>query len=130
MNEHPGKDVIAEIQAYLDRRMAPMGAPFPMPNEQFRDIASYVSDLEARLEKAEAERDSAEEARLGAYEVCAVYAYCHADDRPRRYAADYNGFSMDYDDGYMDGCKGAAAAIRAISPLHASPPTPDQGDGA
>ena len=92
--------------------------------------ADEIEALRARLEKAEAERDSAEEARLGAYEVCAVYAYCHADDRPRRYAADYNGFSMDYDDGYMDGCKGAAAAIRAISPLHASPPTPDQGDGA
>ena len=31
-------------------------------------------------------------------------ALCHSDDRPRRY-------SMDWNDGYIDGCKGASDAI-------------------
>ena len=33
-------------------------------------------------------------------------ALCHSDDRPRRY-------SMDWNDGYIDGCKGASDAILA-----------------
>lgn len=35
----------------------------------------------------------------------ATVAYCHSDDRPRR-------DNMDWNDGYVDGCRGAAAAIR------------------
>ena len=38
--------------------------------------------------------------------MAADIALCHSDDRPRRY-------SMDWNDGYIDGCKGASDAILA-----------------
>jgi hypothetical protein len=38
-------------------------------------------------------------------ERCAKVAECHADDRPRR-------DSFQWNDGYMDACRGAAAALR------------------
>lgn len=40
-------------------------------------------------------------------ERAAAVAECHSDERSRHY-------SMDWSDGYIDGCRGAAAAIRAI----------------
>lgn len=43
---------------------------------------------------------------LAERERCALVALCHADDRPRRYG-------MDWNDGYMDACKGAHDAIIA-----------------
>lgn len=48
-------------------------------------------------------------ARADEREQCALIAHCHSDDRPRR-------DGMDWNDGYMDGCKGAAEAIRKGSP--------------
>jgi hypothetical protein len=42
-----------------------------------------------------------------AIEAAAKVALCHSDDRPRR-------DSMDWNDGYIDGCRGASEAIRAL----------------
>jgi len=39
---------------------------------------------------------------------CAIIAICHSDDRPRRDGLDWN-------DGYIDGCRGAHDAILAPS---------------
>lgn len=52
MSEHPGKTQLADLQDYLGKRVDFKGAGFPLYPPQFRSIASYVSDLEARLEKA------------------------------------------------------------------------------
>lgn len=56
MSEHPGKTAMSEaikrIRSFRPHRSAVHG----FKEGDIEDIASYVSDLEARLEKAEAER--------------------------------------------------------------------------
>ena len=47
MSEHPGKKVLAEIMVDY------------VGDDKFLKVASYILDLESRLEKAEAERDAA-----------------------------------------------------------------------
>lgn len=66
--------------------------------EYISNMRAYIADLEKR------EKD----ARAKVLELAAVHAECAADDRPGR---DRN---FDWNDGYIDGCRGAAAAIRDL----------------
>ncbi len=59
------------------------------------------------LELADALISAALAGDRGVIEACARVAECHSDDRPRRDGIDWN-------DGYQDGCRGAAAAIRNL----------------
>jgi hypothetical protein len=50
------------------------------------------------------------QARVDAIEEAAKVAECHSDDRGGRDR------HFDWHDGYQDGCRGAATAIRSLSP--------------
>lgn len=61
------------------------------------DALTYIAAIKTRALASEA----------AALERAAQVAYCHSDHRSRRY-------SMDWNDGYIDGCRGASDAIRAM----------------
>jgi hypothetical protein len=71
-------------------------------------INSYGAS-DARISALEAENERLRKA----LENAAIVAECHSDDRPGRDRP------FDWNDGYIDGCRGAAAAIRAA--LEAKP---------
>lgn len=70
----------------------------PYADPVHKALAARISELEA--ENAGIRRKALEEA--------AAVAGCHADDRRGRYQP------IDWHDGYMDGCQGAAAAIKSL----------------
>ncbi len=63
-------------------------------------LLDEITRLRAELEAMTAERDAA-------YAKSETVAFCHSDDRPRR-------DNMDWNEGYIDGCRGASYAIRAM----------------
>ena len=67
-----------------------------------REAADVIATL--RAERDAAYRKGAEDMR----ERAAMYAECHSDDRAGRDR------HLDWNDGYIDGCRGAAAAIRKL----------------
>lgn len=69
-----------------------------------------ITQLSTLYSNAIARAEKAEEALRIARERYAIIARCHADDRPRR-------DSFEWNDGYMDGCKGAHDAIMASSTI-------------
>ena len=95
-----------------DRTAKPDGfdeALWRKADEAFHRCALVANDAEcvkiiyATLAAHGRERETARLAEA------AMHAECHSDDRPGR---DRN---FDWNDGYIDGCRGAAAAIRALS---------------
>ncbi len=73
--------------------------------------ASYIGELDVCYRSGVLiHRNAPEVAAIRAEERqrAALHAACHSDARPRR-------DSMDWNEGYMDGCRGAAAAIRALT---------------
>lgn len=89
---------IAEASRRENGSLIPLGQEIADAVEYITNMLAYISDLEQR------EKD----ARVKALELAAVHAECHSDDRRGR---DRN---FDWNDGYIDGCRGAAAAIRAL----------------
>ena len=89
---------IAEASRREDGSLIPLGQEIADAVEYITNMQQYISELEHR------EKD----ARVKALELAAVHAECAADDRPGR---DRN---FDWNDGYIDGCRGAADAILAM----------------
>jgi len=67
--------------------------------------AQEITRLRQALSEAE---KRAEDARRQTLEDAAKVVWCHADDRGGKDR------HFDWHDGYMDGCRGAATAIRAM----------------
>ena len=84
------------------------------PKNDERLVRAYRHDAEACVSNSLAKADAILALissdlivdRGAVIEECARVAESHSDDRPRREGIDWN-------DGYQDGCRGAAAAIRA-----------------
>ena len=80
------------------------GAPYNQ-RASINALANSLRGMTPDDAKAALEAHGREKVREGMQRAADI-ALCHSDDRPRRY-------SMDWNDGYIDGCKGASDAILA-----------------